>query len=55
MKGLRSRLPDAFAKFTSSTCQKIIAEVFEQDNKYWLEDEKLDENSEKELASQTVL
>ncbi len=43
MRGLRSSVPEAFAQVTPITCQKIIAKVVEQENKYWIEDEKLDE------------
>ncbi len=43
MAGLRSNLPVAFEKVTSSSCRKIISEVFKQENKYWAEDEKLDQ------------
>jgi transposase len=43
MSGLRKRLPEAFSKVTSSTIKEIIAKVVEQEDKYWIEDEKLDE------------
>ncbi|EFK05430.1 conserved hypothetical protein, partial [delta proteobacterium NaphS2] len=43
MAGLRKRLPEAFAKVTTSTCKAIISKVFEQEERYWAEDEKLDE------------
>lgn len=43
MAGLRKRLPEAFAKVTADTCKGIISKVFEQEEKYWAEDEKLDE------------
>jgi transposase len=43
MKGLRERLPDAFAKVTGDTCRKIMAKVIEQEDRYWREDEKLDD------------
>ncbi len=43
MKGMRERLPDAFGKVTKNTCRKIIAKVTDVENKYWDEDEKLDE------------
>ncbi len=43
MKGLHKSLPDAFAKVTSNTCKGIIAKIIEQEDKYWFEDEKLDE------------
>ena len=43
MAGLRKRLPEAFSKVISGTCKEIIAKVFDQEEKYWSEDEKLDE------------
>jgi transposase len=43
MKGLRERLPEAFAKVAASTCCKIISDVIKEEDRYWLEDEKLDE------------
>ena len=43
MAGLRERLPKAFAKVTSITCKAIISKVFGQEEKYWVENEKLDE------------
>lgn len=43
MAGLRKRLPEAFSKVISDTCKEIIAKVFDQEEKYWSEDEKLDE------------
>ncbi len=43
MSGLRKRLPEAFAKVTSDTCKAIVSKVSEQEEKYWSEDEKLDE------------
>lgn len=58
MKGLRERLPEGFEKVTPRTCQEIIAEVIEQEDKYWTEDEKLDEvyaaNAEEEYTAQTL-
>ncbi|MBC8470189.1 MAG: transposase [Planctomycetes bacterium] len=54
--GLRNRLPKAFAKVTPQTCRDIIAKVVEQEDRYWLEDERLDEvyagNAEEEYAGQ---
>ncbi|EFK06948.1 conserved hypothetical protein [delta proteobacterium NaphS2] len=35
MAGLRKRLPEAFAKVTTSTCKAIISKVFEQEERYW--------------------
>ena len=43
MAGLRKRLPEAFAKVTANTCKAIISKVFKQEEKYWADDEKLDE------------
>jgi transposase len=43
MSGLRSNLPKAFEKVTANTCKKIIAKVAEQENRYWTEDQILDE------------
>ena len=59
MAGLRERLPEAFAKVTASTCKGIISKVFQQEEKYWTEDEKLDEiyseNAEEEHLTKNVL
>lgn len=49
MKGLRSRLPEAFLKVTSKTCQDIITKVSKQEDQYWSEDEALDELYAKNL------
>jgi transposase len=43
MAGLRNNLPNGFSKVTSETCQEIISKVVKQEDKYWNEDEKLDE------------
>lgn len=43
MSGLHNRLPEAFEKVTSYTCREIIAKITEQEDKYWSEDEKLEE------------
>lgn len=43
MKGLHSKLPAAFGKVTPHSCKKIIRKVIEQEEKYWREDEELDE------------
>lgn len=43
MAGLRARLPEAFAKVTPDTCRKIAEKVTEQEDRYWREDEKLDD------------
>ena len=42
MKGIRERLPEAFAKVTADTCRKIMAKVTEQEDRYWEDDQKLD-------------
>ena len=42
MKGIRERLPVAFAKVTADTCRKIMAKVTEQEDRYWEDDQKLD-------------
>jgi transposase len=58
MAGLRKRLPLAFSKVTPHTCREIIAKVVEQENRYWVEDERLDEvysaNAEEEYAGQSL-
>ena len=58
MKGLRNRLPEAFLKVTPQTCKDIIDKIIKQENKYWSEDEKLDElfaeNAEEEYAGQSL-
>lgn len=58
MAGLRNRLPEAFAKVTPRTCREIITKVVEQEDKYWAEDEKLDDeytaNAREELEGQWV-
>lgn len=43
MSGLRNGLPEALAKVTADTCKKIIAKVVGQENRYWAEDQVLDE------------
>lgn len=52
MAGLRKRLPEAFGKITPNTCKGIIKKVFEQELKYWNEDEKLDELYSKDAAEE---
>jgi len=58
MAGLRSRLPEAFAKVTAHTIREIIAKVVHQEDKYWFEDEKLDEeyatNTEEEYLGRKL-
>lgn len=43
MRGLRTKLPEAFAKVNENTCDAIMKDVFKQEEKYWREDEKLDD------------
>lgn len=43
MEGMRKKLPEAFSKVTTMTCQEIIQKVKDQEDKFWYEDEKLDE------------
>lgn len=43
MKGLREVLPEAFAKVTVETCRKVMDKTIKQEDKYWQEDEKLDD------------
>jgi len=43
MANLRNQVPKAFAKVTSKTCQKIIAKVAETEDRFWLEDDRLEE------------
>lgn len=58
MTGMRNHLPEAFAKVTSCTYSEIIAKVVEQENKYWFEDEQLDElfssNAEENYAGKKL-
>ena len=39
-------LPKAFEKVTNKTCQKVIARVVEQEEKYWKEDSELYDKDE---------
>ena len=54
MAGLRNNLPKAFSKVTDNTCKKIISEVIRQEDKYWLEDEKLDEEYAADEAEEYI-
>jgi len=55
MTGLWRRLPEAFAMVTPHTCREIIAKVVEQENRYWSEDERLDEvYAEEEYAGKCL-
>lgn len=58
MAGLHKRLPEAFSKVTPQTAKDIMAKVIEQEDRYWFEDEKLDElyaeNKEEQCAGQSL-
>jgi len=58
MSGLREKLPEAFSKVTPETVREIIAKVMDQEDKYWSEDEKLDNeyaaNAEEECLGQKL-
>jgi len=58
MSGLRNNLPEAFNKVTSHTCVEIIDKISKQEDKYWSEDEKLDEayaeNAEEDFAGRCL-
>lgn len=43
MDNFRYHLPIAFTKVTALSCKKIISEVVDQEEKFWEEDNKLDE------------
>lgn len=43
MANLRSQVPKAFDKVTADTCRKIIANIAETEERFWLEDDQLDE------------
>lgn len=42
MATLRAELPSAFNQVTPQTCQEIIKKVIAQEQKYWVEDERLE-------------
>jgi len=44
----RTELPNAFKKVTATTCQKVIARVVQQEEKYWKEDSQLYSNDNSE-------
>jgi transposase len=56
MKGMRDRLPEAFKQVTSHTLKEILSKVALQEENYWYEDEKLDDeytiNAEEEFFGQ---
>lgn len=54
MAHLRSPFPKAFAKVTARPCQDLIAKVAKQEEKFWAEDNKLDEMDEDPCDSDSV-
>lgn len=44
LQKLRNNLPLAFSQVTSETCRKLIARIVTEEDKYWDEDSKIDEN-----------
>lgn len=44
LQKLRDNLPLAFSQVTSETCRKLIAKIVTEEDKYWDEDGKIDEN-----------
>jgi hypothetical protein len=58
MSGLLNNLPEAFNKVTFNTCAEIIDKISTQEDKYWSEDEKLDEayaeNAEEDCAGRCL-
>jgi len=44
LRTLRDNLPLAFSQVTSETCRKLIARIVTEEDKYWDEDSKIDEN-----------
>jgi hypothetical protein len=38
------KLPLAFSQVTSETCRKLIAKIVTEEDRYWDEDGKIDEN-----------
>ena len=40
----RENLPIAFSQVSSETCRKVIAKTIVEEEKYWIEDGKIDEN-----------
>jgi transposase len=47
-----TKLPNAFKKVTAITCQKVIARVVQQEEKYWEEDSQLYSNDENECEDE---
>lgn len=54
MSNLRYQLPKAFAKVKGHTCQDLIVKVAKQEEKFWAEDNKLDEMYEDNCDSDIV-
>ena len=54
MAGLRSNLPQAFAKVTPETCQKVIAKVRKKEDQYWNEDAELDDVFNTDIGSECM-
>ena len=44
LRKLRENLPLAFSQVTPDTCRKLIAKIVVEENNYWEEDGKIDEN-----------
>ena len=58
MAGLKKNLPDSFDMVTPQTCKKIISKVVEQEDKFWIEDdqiEQIDGEVEEDLWEHNVL
>jgi len=46
LETFRNNLPSAFNQVTLKTCHKLIAKTITEEDKYWEEDRKIDENQE---------
>ena len=44
LRQFRDNLPSAFSQVTSQTCKKLIAKMVIEEDKYWIEDGKIDAN-----------
>jgi len=44
LRQFRDNLPPAFSQVTSQTCKKLIAKMVTEEEKYWVEDGKIDAN-----------
>ena len=49
-QNFHEQLPIALSKVKPSTCKKLIAQVVKQEEKYWAEDEQLDEHDCDEIS-----